>query len=206
MAKLIRKQLIEKLGCTDAVIRKQISLGALIEVDGYVDTDHPINVKYIAGRIERMQKGKRVGRKPSRHQHVPEIEDESFDDLVSKSSAFSGTLDLDTLRAEKLVEETELLRMRKEKLQGELLPIDLVTPVFVMFSKAMQTAFNDEWEDIVREVSHLHKLGKQETASLRKRGVDVINSATNKGVIEAKKGINKLTAEFSDTRGRGERT
>lgn len=205
MPKLTRPQLCKMLSCTDAVIRKQVSLGTLIEVDGYVDTDHPLNVKYIAGRIERMQNGKRVGRKPARHRQVPEIEEESFEELAAKVGISMGGSDLDALRADKLVEETELLRMRKEKLRGELLPIDLVTPVLVMFSKAMQTAFSDELEDIVREVSHAAKMSKQQTADLRRRVVDVINSATNKGVDEAKKGIRKLTAEFADTRGRGER-
>jgi hypothetical protein len=205
MPKLTRPQLCKMLGCTDEVIRKQVSLGALIEVDGYTDTDHPVNVKYIAGRVERMQNGKRVGRKPARHRQVPEIEDESFEQLVAKVGMGMGSSDLDALRADKLVEETELLRMRKEKLRGELLPIDLVTPVFVLFSKAMQTAFSDELEDIVREVSHAAKMNKQQTADLRKRVVDVINSATDKGVGEAKKGIRRLTLEYSDTRGRGER-
>ena len=157
------------------------------------------------GRVERMQNGKRVGRKPRTPRNVPEIETESFEQLAARVGSGMSSSDLDALRADKLVEETELLRMRKEKLRGELLPIDLVTPVFVLFSKAMQTAFSDELEDIVREVSHAAKMSKQQTADLRKRVVDVINSATDKGVGEAKKGVRRLTLEYSDTRGRGER-
>lgn len=205
MPRLTREQLRKQLGCTAAVVRNQVKLGALIEADGYIDTDHPINVKYLTGRVERMQNGKRVGRKPTTPRKPPEIEQESFEQLAAKVGLSMVSSDLDALRADKLVEETELLRMRKEKLRGELLPIDLVTPVFVLFSKAMQTAFSDELEDIVREVSHAAKMNKQQTADLRRRVVDVINSATDKGVSEAKKGIRRLTAEYSDTRGRGER-
>lgn len=205
MPQLTRVQLRKQLGCTAEVVRKQVNLGALIEVDGYIDTDHPINVKYLAARVDRMQNGKRVGRKPRTPRNVPEIETESFEQLAARVGSGMSSSDLDALRADKLVEETELLRMRKEKLRGELLPIDLVTPVFVLFSKAMQTAFSDELEDIVREVSHAAKMSKQQTADLRKRVVDVINSATDKGVGEAKKGVRRLTLEYSDTRGRGER-
>lgn len=205
MPRLTRAQLRTQLGCSAEVVRKQVNLGALIEVDGYIDTDHPINVKYLAGRVDRMQNGKKVGRKPRTPRNVPEIAQESFEQLAAKVGTIMGSSDLDALRADKLVEETELLRMRKEKLRGDLLPIDLVTPVFVLFSKAMQTAFSDELEDIVREVSHAAKMSKQQTADLRKRVVDVINSATDKGVSEAKKGVRRLTMQYSDTRGRGER-
>jgi len=204
MPRLTREQLRKQLSCTDAVIRNHIKLGSLIEVDNYIDTDHPINVKYISGRVERMQSGKRLGRKPARHSNVPEIEHESFEQMAAKlGGGFSS--ELDELRAAKLVEETELLKMRKEKLQGELLPLDLIQPVFIMFAKMMQTAFSDESEDIIRDVSHSAKLNKAQMAELRKRLVDVVNTATNKGVVEAKKSIRKLTDEYAETRGKGER-
>jgi hypothetical protein len=204
VAKLTRQQICERLQCTDEVIRKQVSLGTLIEVDNYIDTDHPINVKYISGRVSRMQSGKRVGRKVARHEKVPQIEDETFEQMAAKvGGGFSN--ELDELRAAKLVEETELLRMRKEKIQGELLPITLVQPVFVLFAKSMQTAFNDELEDMVLEVSHMAKLSKQQVAGLRSRIIATINKATETGVAESKKNIRKLTLEFQDTRGKGER-
>lgn len=187
MAKgLSRKELKKRFGISDAHISVYVKRGKLVPNEaGLFDFDNPQNALYATTRelkattaIDGAEAATQAG------------------DLMQKK------IQADTLRIESV---TELNRIRIQKIEGEVLPTDLVQPIFIMFTKAIQTAFADEAEDIVRDVSHAAKLSKQQMADLRKRIVEAVNRATEKGVKDGKSEVKKVANTYSDTRERGER-
>lgn len=193
MAKLTREQFVKKYGLLAATLRKHISRGKVVERNGFIDTEAEINKQYIAniyGKIE-TESG------------IDDVSDESDNDYQNDSTPKLKSID--KLRAEKLEEEITKLRLANEKSRGELIPVDVVKPLFIQFSKSIMTSFQNEAESILTEISHKHKLNREDQSELRSRFTTIINQAVDEGVKDSKKNIKHLSNEYSESRGRGER-
>jgi len=195
MSRIAKSELQKKYGLSAPYIHVYIKRGHLVvDEDGMIDDQHPVNAKFIS---------KRKGKTSTSPVEKP---------LTTSSGASDVLKDKFQLDAEKTAADieriksvTELNELKLAKLQGEVIPYEMVMPIFIMFTKALMTAVMNEDEARLLEIAHSTGLPKTEVAKFRKRSAEVVNSAVDEGVKEAKKQAKRLVAEYSETRGKGER-
>ena len=89
-------------------------------------------------------------------------------------------------------------------MRGELIPVELVKPLFIQFSKSISASFSDAADAVITEIGHKKKMTRAEKAELRARFVEVNNTAVDEGVKDTVKNIKHIAEEFADVRGKGE--
>lgn len=106
---------------------------------------------------------------------------------------------------EKKAYEIELLKVKLQKAQGEVLPTDLVSNVFAQHFKSITTAFYNGAENFISIIAKETGLSKEKTAKLRGELIEVVNQSVKEGIDSSKKSIKNLVQEYSEVRGVGER-
>lgn len=192
MALLKRTDLVKLLGISHATISMAVKRGHLIEKNGKIDDRNQINALFISKNIR------------------DDLEEEAEREATEQSGR--DTNDLAYLSAlktkiwiKKTNEEYEIAKVKKEKLQGSVIPVELVQSIIVLVAESVKIAYMDANEEIFLKISAKHRLTRAEHGSLKSLQADVINKAVDAAAEEAKKSLRRLQSEFSDTRGKGER-
>lgn len=195
--------------------------------DGNIDTDNPTNKAYMERwlakvELEKKESGSDIKVLPAVDFEKPIVapHTEAFAEQVRNSDSDEYTdlptnklpNDLSKLQVlekktsiRKTQKDTEKLQLQIDKLNGILIPTELVRMVFVYFSKEMQTAFHQAADNLLVDFSTIKQLSSKEQADLRAKLVAITNKATTEGVKAGKKGLENIVNEYSQTRGKGER-
>jgi hypothetical protein len=208
MAKLSRKDFCKKYGLAAGTLRQHLLRGKVVEVNGIIDESSSLNKQYIANYSDPNHKPQPSYIPPKKEKvekvkSEPSVEENEID--LTPPEYVKSMKSVEALRAEKLQEEIDKLRLQNEKQRGELVPVELIKPVFIQFSKSVTTAFQNEAENILIEIGHKKKLTREEQSDLRVRFRSIINQAVDGGVKDTKKNLGHITSEFSQVRLRGER-
>lgn len=209
--------------------RRQI----VVEEDGTIDASNEINYAFLIqkGFVEsKKQNGTADGRsskkivttkktkaKPiskknlvTKHEeeHPPEKTAEQLEIEYEKRQRIEelASMDRDKLQADtaKKRHDAEIARIKMEKLQGLLIPTDLVMSVIQLQSESLKTSYHDASEKLIIIFSQKKKLTNKEMGDLRRELTGVINMAIDSGINESKRGIKKIVKEYSEVRGVGE--
>ena len=124
-------------------------------------------------------------------------------------SAGINRFDLDNqiklVELDKKTVETQLLRIKEEKLLGTVIPTESVKVLVTQFSKSIMSEFKNGTENILTKITAQANLNRNQVAELRAEFVEVINAAINASVDDAKKGLQNLVSEISLKKEVGER-
>lgn len=104
-----------------------------------------------------------------------------------------------------LDEGIQLLRIKKEKMEGFLIPTPLVKMLFEQHFRSITISFQQGAENLIVEISKKKKLTRDESAGLRKKLVDLINKSVNEAVEHSKKGVEDMIRLASQKTGPGRR-
>ncbi len=129
---------------------------------------------------------------------------EGTDKHVKKDSLFNLEMDQKTLNLEKAKEEIELLKLKKEKAQGIVIPTDQVKMIFAQHSKSVTVAFYNGADNLLMKIAKMKGLNRNELAEIRGELIDIINLAVKESIEESKKGIRNIVMEYSEKKGVGE--
>lgn len=110
----------------------------------------------------------------------------------------------DQLDIEKKVIEIKLKKLDHQKKLGELVPTDLVRTLFVQHSKSIMTAFHDEADNFLMEISKEAGLSREQLAKMRGKLVMKINQGIENSLKESKKSLQAIVEEYRMLRGIGE--
>lgn len=145
-----------------------------------------------------------------------EQEDTATDFVNDKAQAIAGpdtvgdayalSKQQQQMQIKKLTEEVDILKIKKEKMQGEVIPTELVKMVIVQHSKSIVSEFYNASDSLLMKISKIKGLNRNEVAELRGELVGVINIAVNDSIVNSKKMIKNIVNEYATKRGRGERT
>lgn len=143
--------------------------------NGKIDPDDPINAEYITTKLDEFENQAKQGR-------------------------VEAELEKKKLEKEKAEEELIITRIKRQKLQGELVPTDLMKTMFSTHFKSMTQAFQNAAEQMVTDL--VKKLGgnAKDVADAKGKLVTSINAATKKGMDQTKVEIEKVVEEFSSVR------
>jgi hypothetical protein len=106
---------------------------------------------------------------------------------------------------EKRQRENRLLQLKIDKLNGILIPTDLVKIVFTQHFKSVTTAFQQAADNLLMEIAKKADLSTNQVAELRGAYVNIINQAVNNSIDESTSHIDNIVFEYSEKLGRGEK-
>jgi len=134
--------------------------------------------------------------------HAPQISQAESD---GKKSMSSKRYEIDTakkmLDIKKINEEYEILQLKKEKLQGLLIPTRLAQAVTISLSESLKIAFHEGVENLIVILSQKKQLSASEMADIRKELVVLINGSLDKAILVCKKSIKNIVKEYSEKKG-----
>ena len=133
----------------------------------------------------------------------PRIPAQSYYDSLDDKARLEA--EKKALEVEKLKKENRILKSKAEKLEGELIPTDLVKSLIRELSEAMKIAYMESIETYTVIVSAQKKLTNDEVSGIKKHFTGLINDTISKQVVVAKKMLSNIVNEYSMSRGRGER-
>lgn len=100
--------------------------------------------------------------------------------------------------------ELELAEIKKQKLQGQLLPVPIIKAAFTTHSQSITTEFKHYIDDVLLTVSKEFGINISRQAELKAFLIKGLNQAVDKSVDQSKRKIANIIAEFSESRGVGE--
>lgn len=191
----------------------------LVDNNNMVNDKEQINASYLKYWQEKTKETNNSGadihivdrQPPSSSQKVKEGQKERKSpaepaDTVGALSLFTLEIKNKTLDAEKKTEEIAILKVKKEKIQGILIPTELVKALIIHQSEALKVAYMEAVEGNIALFSQIAQLNADQIARLRKGLVQIVNKAITSSITHSKKTLNNIVKEYSETRGVGERT
>jgi len=205
MAKLTGRELAEKVGINPKNITNYVNRGNLVkDIDNLkvFDTEHPINKIWIEtqlvkkGKTDQLIKSKTVdeGGVKAFNENGEEIPDYHKSETLLKF--------LDTQKRQK---EIEKLDIEIKKKLGEVIPTELVLPVFKQHNQSILTEIKNASDNWIRIAAKRYNWTTEDTAEIKGNITTWINEgmrgATNRTITE----IDRIVSEVSVKRGVGER-
>lgn len=194
------------------VQRKKI----VVQKDGLINTEDPTNVVFLSKW--KVSKSKKAAKEaPKQQLKIKSVEpgatgNDLFDQEQEKTEQTDSSQGLNKLTKEKLASENEkrneeiaLLKLKREKQSGLVIPTALVKHVFTASSKSQANNFHHAADALLTEFSKLKSLTVNEKAEMRKKLIDTINNFCELTVLEGIKSIEVIVEDYSSKKGVGER-
>ena len=102
-------------------------------------------------------------------------------------------------------QEIQLLQSKNDKINGVVIPTELVKIIFRQHTKSMMSEFQNATDKILRAFSKKRDMSSQEQAEMRSTLIEAINIGMKNSVEVSKKNIQNIINEYSETRGVGEK-
>lgn len=205
MALLKVSEFAEKYNVTRTNLYTYRDRGKIIISSGYIDEDNPINKIFIDTR----EISFKVKVKPSENTtHVPEpakIEDsipakasnKKVKDATSfdKSSIYTEHKRTTKLRDEKLEEEIRLAKLRNDRIEGRLIPVDIIKRATTEMIARYKMTFLQQTEQLIRDTLNELLAGNEKITSTCSKLTDIANDASKRAVQETKITIKNIVED-----------
>lgn len=209
MAEFSKSEFAELCGMKPSAFSNAIARGKVkVNAAGKIDDKEEINSSFFKTKL--LEKRNRL--EAEQGSETEEETTNSADDRAqalappeTAGDAYALSKQQQQMQIKKLTEEVDILKIKKEKMQGEVIPTDLVKTVIVQHSKSIVSEFYNAADSLLMKISKLKGLDRNEMAELRGELVGVINQAVNDSVVSSKKMIKNIVNEYATKRGRGER-
>lgn len=100
--------------------------------------------------------------------------------------------------------DEESKRMKNEKVRKEVVPTVLMRAVLSAYSAATRQAYYDGLDSFLILLTHKINLSSDDESSFRKQLNEVINTSDTKAIDIARKAVEAIVEEYSESRGIGE--
>ncbi len=228
MALLTKKDVAEKCCKPTNWLSVYIKRGKLVELKkgankGMIDTSDPTNASFLemySVNVEAFSAPKAVNKRKT--QAEPSNDDDFDDEPVSSGDddgeqyvTVGGRKILkkhvsDQLykhfQAEKTEKEAELNALKIQKLKGIVIPSAFISPLFLQHNQYIVQEQKNADDEMISMLSHRYDISAADVAYVRGEWVKRRNAAVQKATDMSVKGVENIVNEFSESRGRGERS
>lgn len=199
MAKYTKKEFAGQIGMKTNALSVYIANGyVVVGDDGLIDTENSVNAHILEKRIA---KGL-VANFNASPQFIPKTPKEGDEDLPTYEESERKVKYFDSLKREK---EVEKLQIEIDKKKGEVVPSELIIPLFLQHNKSIVTSFKNATDAILTEYSKLKDFTPAEISEMRGRMVSAINDGIRDAQDLTKVAVKNIISDYSDKRGVGER-
>jgi hypothetical protein len=204
MALHTKREFAAMCGLTTGNLTNYIKRGQVIASGDYIDDGIEGNRNFFLKRTKVSPNALLDGevKEPEYNQDVPEVKEP--ESRLSKEEFIF--LQQKKLLAEIAQKEavTALNRVKLDKINGILMPTELVKIVFIQHNKSLLTELKNACENIVTLFAKKRDLSSQEIAEIRGEVIQALNEGMLKSAELSKKNINNIVAEYSETKEVGE--
>lgn len=195
----------------------QIGRHKVIVENDKINSENLTNKLYLEKIYGRMDFVPTEAAKPVKSQQIPLIPPSDPDNPLTPQEAAKiaelyGNMEYVTLekiykfrQGEKLKSEIEKNGIDIQKKKGEVIPSELIAPVFVQHNQSFLTAFKNASEQILTEYGQIKKFTAEEMAFMRGRLTVAINEGMRSAEELTSKSISNIVKDFAAKRGVGER-
>lgn len=126
---------------------------------------------------------------------------------VSKEAqdAYKIELEKERLELEKLREANRYAKIKADKAEGLVIPVDPVKVMVATHLKNLDIEYRDILENLLGELAPEFKISPQRVVKIRESIIKSLNKAKEKAAARTKKDLGNIVKEYSDARGAGER-
>lgn len=208
-----------------AVISMGIKRGKLIEgKDGKIDSSKEPNKTTIDKWLSKTKDAPAplveipTSKPTTKKKSLPDLTNVDLEQLPDEQLEYLSTatdlkkMNKNQLDATKRIEEILKLRadtkhrnLQVQKMEGQLIPTDLMKTVMPMMAKAIMVATENELETFITDMAKKYNMSSADIAHYRSKIPDTLNRISNESVNSALKDIHNIVADYSETRGRGEK-
>lgn len=200
------KDFAVQYGLKYATLRSHISRGKVIKKDGFIDTENPVNKLYIQ---ENATKAAPNPPKPTANEEIETTSTPPVPTLPAPIAPGANETDLvlrkkkaDALKAER---DAEYRHLQIQKMQGKLMPIDLVEKTQTINIQSIFRAFESASENIASIYNERLGGDRADLADMVTRMRNELERAINSAKQKSKEEITALMQEYAATRSRGEK-
>jgi len=195
----------------------------ILNENGEVDTALPMNLAFLEKRTgktetppvvpEPQKKKNRIVTTPTPKEPITIRKERALRNKHGKTDEEKEQLNtnfeidnaIKRLELEKKEQEVELNKLKIAKLQGDVIPTELVKVVFSQHFKSVTNAFHQGADNFITEITKMLSLDREQMVKLRAELVEIINTAVTDSIEESKESINNIQQEYSQKRGVGEK-
>jgi hypothetical protein len=191
--------------------RKQV----VVTTDDLIDTTNDKNKAFAEKCLvnKEKKKGAVPAAEPPKVKKVQEAvsaavtsDSDDEEDEEGIPSLIASERKLKHLDTQKREEEIQILKLKKDKLRGLVIPTELVKPLLKRNNQEILNSFKALFfDDFVRKVGKRHGLTVDEIAELKRDGIATINKAMTDAKNNSVKNVDNIIDEFSEKKGKGER-
>jgi hypothetical protein len=132
------------------------------------------------------------------------ITTDNVEGMAAKMSLFELDQKKSEADLEKKLAEIRILKLKEQKMAGEVIPVDLVQGLISQIFQGFVTGFKDGMEDFIIQTAQAARVSTAEQANLRAKMVQQINFSVEKTATIAKKSMKAIAEEYALKRGVGE--
>lgn len=147
----------------------------VVIIDDLIDSEKEINKAFIEKKLSKLSR-KNLPESPA---PIVDINIEDIHEGQSYTESERQLKYLDTLKRSK---EIEKLDIDIQKKRGEVVPSELIKPVFLQHNQSILTEFKNATDEIIRIFSKKKSLSVNEVAEIKSEIVNVINGTMNKAI------------------------
>jgi len=200
MARFTQKEFADECGVGTNYLSSYKRQGYLnVGEDGYIDSEDPVNARFLAKRLGKPPKEK----KPKGEQDAKNpIDPKTGEELPTYEESERLVKYFDSKKREK---EVEKLQIEIDKKRGEVIPSELIIPLFLQHNKSIITSFKNVCDAILTEYGKKKSFSSTEMADMRGRMIASINEGIHDAQDLTKSAVKVIIADYSEKRGVGER-
>lgn len=212
MALLEKKVFAKKCGMTTGNLSNNHKRKLVVyEENGLIDDCNQTNIIFLvkhSGKVQQSIIDKPI---PVKTKQIPREEtfvqpDEyNFDDEDEEDSRDWSANNVGKSQEEKLFWQakrekanTELLVQKKKKIEGTVIPSELIKPVFLQHNQCIVTAFKNESENILVELTKMCDLSTDQVSEFRGRLYNLINEGINDATKASLLSVRNIILNYSE--------
>lgn len=173
----------------------------------HIDTSFPTNRDFMD--TQREKRGVKAPKAKVKNSTKPPTPKAPKTEVSAAAEAAEGVLTLEKqikqADLQKKEQEIEKLKLQNAKLQGQLIPTELVKSLIREFSEAMKISYLDAVESYTTIVAKQKKLTREEESKIKYHFTALINDTLKKQGVNAKKQLKNIVEDYQEVRGKGER-
>lgn len=182
------------------------SRGKIIINEGYIDESNPINKIFIDSRETSFKVKIHPSENKESEIHIPEptaleksiiskASEKKVRDATTpkETSIYSDHKRTNKLRDEKLEEEIRLAKLRNDKLEGRLIPVDVIKRSTAEMIARYKMTFLQQTEQLIRDTLNELLAGNEKITATCSKLTDIANDASKRATLETKMAIQNIT-------------
>lgn len=234
MASKSKSEFAHACGISSNALSVYIGRGQVIlESNGLIDDENGINMAFLVKRMAKASKSippipkppkqpkppkKSVGR-PSKEQKKieakvkaapvkPEMTVEEKAEAVKKKQDFAELADMERrakqAKLDRETEELELIRMKRAKAVGDVVPTGVIKTLIVHFSESIKNHYTEACENLLVIIAQTKGFSSEEMGKIRSQLIVLVNRAVDGSLDSTKKNLSSIVDDYSKRRGVGQ--